>query len=83
MVIFFLFFFFVFPPFGIDGAFQLYLSQACRKENIRFIVAPYEADAQLAYLAHRNIVQVCARSANTVHNVVALTMPPKMKEKYN
>lgn len=32
--------------------------QECRKKNVDCIVAPYEADAQLAYLNTKNIAQV-------------------------
>lgn len=32
--------------------------QACRSRNVDCIVAPYEADAQLAYLNIQNIAQV-------------------------
>lgn len=30
--------------------------QACRKEGVEVVVAPYEADSQLAYLGKENIV---------------------------
>eukprot|EP00048_Salpingoeca_helianthica_P020639 m.7625 g.7625 ORF g.7625 m.7625 type:complete len:803 (+) comp5069_c0_seq1:158-2566(+) len=38
-----------------EMAFQLI--QACRRENIEYVVAPYEADAQLAYLCLTDHVQ--------------------------
>ncbi len=33
--------------------------QALRQHHIEYIVAPYEADAQLAYLSLNNLVHVC------------------------
>lgn len=36
----------------------LQLIKECRKRNVDCIVAPYEADAQLAYLNIRNIAHV-------------------------
>ena len=32
--------------------------QACRREGVEVVVAPYEADSQLAYLAKENIVDL-------------------------
>ncbi|GBP33041.1 Exonuclease 1 [Eumeta japonica] len=42
----------------ITHAMALNLIQECRKRNVDCIVAPYEADAQLAYLNLKNIAQV-------------------------
>jgi exonuclease 1 len=36
--------------------FQPFSVQALRAESIRYVVAPYEADAQLAYLCREGIV---------------------------
>ena len=36
----------------------MFLSQECRKLGVQCIVAPYEADAQLAYLSKEDIVDV-------------------------
>jgi exonuclease 1 len=35
---------------------RLLLAQALRAENVSYVVAPYEADAQLAYLERRGLV---------------------------
>ncbi|KAJ8713311.1 hypothetical protein PYW07_013681 [Mythimna separata] len=42
----------------ITHAMALSLIKECRKRNVDCIVAPYEADAQLAYLNSKNIAQV-------------------------
>ncbi|XP_063535457.1 exonuclease 1 [Cydia strobilella] len=42
----------------ITHAMALSLIKECRKRNVDCIVAPYEADAQLAYLNIRNIAQL-------------------------
>ncbi|KAJ8716289.1 hypothetical protein PYW08_013574 [Mythimna loreyi] len=42
----------------ITHAMALSLIKECRKRNVDCIVAPYEADAQLAYLNIKNIAQV-------------------------
>jgi exonuclease-1 len=36
----------------------LVLMRECRRRNVDCIVAPYEADAQLAYLNLKNIAQI-------------------------
>ncbi|EDQ85176.1 uncharacterized protein MONBRDRAFT_29551 [Monosiga brevicollis MX1] len=40
----------------IDGAIAFQLIEACRKAAIEVLVAPYEADAQMAFLAHSGYV---------------------------
>lgn len=42
----------------ITHAMALSLIKECRKRNVDCIVAPYEADAQLAYLNIKNIAHV-------------------------
>lgn len=42
----------------ITHAMALALIKECRKLNVDCIVAPYEADAQLAYLNIKNIAQL-------------------------
>jgi len=34
------------------------LIQACREKNIQYLVAPFEADAQLAYLSLKGFAQL-------------------------
>lgn len=36
----------------------MHLPQACRRVDVECIVAPYEADAQLAYLSREGIVDL-------------------------
>lgn len=38
------------------NAYGCSLPQACRREGVEVVVAPYEADSQLAYLSKENIV---------------------------
>lgn len=42
----------------ITHSMALQLIKECRKRNVDCLVAPYEADAQLAYLNMKNIAQV-------------------------
>jgi len=53
--------------------------QALKAESVEFIVAPYEADAQMAYLALNDMVHAVSPISAHIHTLTSIAVKHSME----